>query len=102
MSPFSFKFKQMYQPFTGFILSICIFILVPFKSFAQPGTLDASWGGGGIVTTDIGVGSDKGFSVIQQSDGKIVVVGLAGNGVNNDFAITRYNANGTLDPLWGT
>jgi uncharacterized delta-60 repeat protein len=30
-------------------------------------------------------------------DGKIVAAGLAGNGANNDFAIARYNTNGSLD-----
>lgn len=67
------------------------------------GTLDTSFGGGsGKVTTPIGSGNDAGFSVVVQSDGKIIVAGRASNGSNDDFALTRYNSNGTLDTSFGT
>jgi len=69
--------------------------------YAQPGALDLSWGGTGIVTTDVGAGNDRGFAVIQQTDGKIVVGGFSNNGTNNDFGLTRYNTDGTLDASWG-
>jgi uncharacterized delta-60 repeat protein len=66
---------------------------------ASPGALDASFGNAGKTTTDVG-GADfvGGFAV--QPDGKIVVVGranLGGGGAAFDFAVVRYNANGTLD-----
>jgi uncharacterized delta-60 repeat protein len=61
------------------------------------GTLDTSFGGTGTVTTDFGSGNDFGRSVALQADGKIVVAGYAFNGSNNDFALVRYNADGTLD-----
>jgi uncharacterized delta-60 repeat protein len=64
---------------------------------AAPGDLDLSFGGGGKVTTAIGTGGDFGYSVIQQADGKLVVAGTSYNGSNDDFALARYNANGTLD-----
>src|SRR5207253_2789172 len=57
----------------------------------------------GKVTTSIGIGSGPGGdqeavrSVALQSDGKIVVAGYSYNGRNADFALARYNANGTLD-----
>jgi uncharacterized delta-60 repeat protein len=36
-----------------------------------------------------------------QADGKIVAVGLAGGGTTgNDFALARYNQNGSLDPTF--
>ncbi len=44
----------------------------------------------GIVTTDVGSGSDLARSVAIQSDGKIIVAGKSLNGSNNDFAVVRY------------
>jgi uncharacterized delta-60 repeat protein len=35
--------------------------------------------------------------VIQQADGKLVVAGYSWNGSNDDFALVRYNADGSLD-----
>ena len=61
------------------------------------GSLDASFDGDGIVTTAIGTGYDEGYSVIQQADGKLVVAGTSYNGSSNDFALVRYNADGSLD-----
>ena len=57
------------------------------------GSLDTGFGNGGKVTTDFGNNSDSGNSVVVQTDGKIVVAGSSGN----DFALTRYNSDGTLD-----
>jgi uncharacterized delta-60 repeat protein len=62
------------------------------------GTLDTSFGGGaGFVTTAVGSSNDVAQGVVVQADGRIVVAGEAHNGTNNDFAVVRYNANGTLD-----
>ncbi len=63
------------------------------------GTLDTSFDGDGKLTTAFGTSGDEGYSVALQSDGKIVVAGYSFNNVsgNDDFALVRYNANGTLD-----
>ena len=61
------------------------------------GSLDASFNGTGTVTTSIGASDASGFGVAVQSDGKIVVAGSAFNGINNEFAVARYNVNGSLD-----
>jgi uncharacterized delta-60 repeat protein len=75
------------------------FALVCYRS---DGSLDTTFGAGGKVTTDIGSGSDdSGHSVALQSDGKIVVAGSSYNGNNYDFALVRYQANGTLDTTFG-
>jgi uncharacterized delta-60 repeat protein len=68
------------------------------------GTLDASFGTGGRVTTDFAGPSDQASSVAIQPDGRIVVAGAAGPYVNRrfDFALARYNSNGTLDASFGT
>ncbi len=58
------------------------------------GSLDSSFGGDGIVTTDFGTSSDVARAIAIQADGRIVVAGFSGN---NTVAIARYNANGTLD-----
>ena len=63
------------------------------------GTLDASFGNGGLVTTDFSGNTDLAYDIIVQSDNKIVVVGAAavGNHANYKFAVARYNDNGSLD-----
>ena len=70
--------------------------------YGTDGTLDASFGSGGIVTTAIGSGSDRGYDVAIQSDGKIVVAGYSESGSNSDFALVRYGTDGTLDASFGT
>ena len=51
----------------------------------------------GKVTTAIGSGADQAWSVAIQSDGKIVAAGYSNNGSNGDFALVRYNTDGSLD-----
>jgi len=66
------------------------------------GSLDATFGTGGKVTTDFAGNDDAAFAVVLQSDGKIVVAGEAKTSRNQDFALARYNANGSLDATFGT
>ncbi len=61
------------------------------------GSLDTSFDTDGIVTTAIGASDDAVFSIALQSDGKIVAAGHTYNGSNYDFALVRYNTNGSLD-----
>ena len=63
------------------------------------GSLDTTFGSGGIVTTDIG-SIDSASDVAIQSDGKIVAVGTTGN--HTEFALVRYTATGSLDNTFGT
>lgn len=65
------------------------------------GSLDTSFGGDGIVTTDLGPRSDEAWAVALQPDGKIVAAGGTNYGVNDDFAVVRYNADGSLDTSFG-
>jgi uncharacterized delta-60 repeat protein len=64
---------------------------------AADGDLDPTFGTGGKVTTTFPGGLDTANDVAVQSDGKIVVAGWAGT----DFALTRYNTDGTLDATFG-
>lgn len=91
--------------------------------FNPSGSLDSTFGGGGKVRTDFNGTIDEGFSIALQPNGKFVVAGVA-NGqaqitlapyltisatANNtqsptlsDFAIARYNPDGSLDRSFGT
>ena len=59
------------------------------------GSPDTSFSGDGKQTTDFSQASDFASDVALQADGKIVAVGSSGGG---EFALARYNANGSLDP----
>lgn len=74
------------------------FALVRYNS---NGTLDNSFGANGKVTTPVGPASDKGRSVTLQTDGKIVLGGNSVIGATEDFALVRYNIDGSLDNSFG-
>ena len=59
------------------------------------GGLDTTFDTDGKVTTAIG-SYNTAFAVALQSDGKIIAAGSA-NGSQMDFALVRYNTNGSLD-----
>jgi len=61
------------------------------------GTTDASFDGDGLVRTAIGSTNDIASSIVLQPDGKLVVAGGTFNGSDYDFAVVRYNSNGSLD-----
>lgn len=65
--------------------------------YNSDGGLDTTFNTTGKVITPIGVGGNFAYSVILQSDGKIAVAGYADTGSTLDFALARYNSNGTLD-----
>jgi uncharacterized delta-60 repeat protein len=71
---------------------------------AAAGDLDPAFGNAGRVMTDFDQSTDIAHAVAMQADGKIVVVGTTYRNTDyssEDFAIARYNANGTLDPTFG-
>ncbi len=73
------------------------------------GSVDVSFGTAGVVTTSFGrAGDDGARAVFVQPDGKIVAAGWS-VGTDQDFAVARYNPDGSLDttfnptrPLPGT
>ncbi len=65
------------------------------------GSLDTAFDDDGIVLTSFGVGSDIGSSVAIQADGKIIVGGSSNNGTDYEFALARYNTDGSLDTTFG-
>jgi uncharacterized delta-60 repeat protein len=62
------------------------------------GRLDTSYGTGGIVTTDID-GQDNAYAIALQLGGRIIAAGYCAD--NRDFALVRYNADGSLDTSFG-
>jgi uncharacterized delta-60 repeat protein len=64
--------------------------------YTTTGNLDMDFNGTGVVTTPIG-SSSEGTSAVLQRDGRIVVAGSSGTGTNTDFALVRYQSDGTLD-----
>jgi uncharacterized delta-60 repeat protein len=70
------------------------------------GSLDTSFGDGGVVTTNFPQGSYA-FDVTLQPDGKIIAAGTVfvdfnpGESSNTDFALARYNPDGTPDATFG-
>lgn len=69
---------------------------------ATPGSLDSSFGTSGKVTTAFAGGEDYARALAIQADGKIVICGEANTGGGDDFALARYNADGSLDTGFGT
>ncbi len=69
--------------------------------FNADGSLDASFGVGGKVTTDIS-DIDSINDAVLQPDGKIVVAGGTGSLGTGSLALARYNPDGTLDTTFGT
>ncbi len=61
------------------------------------GSLDTNFHPIGKVSTPVGASDDFGHAIVVQKDGKILVAGTASNGSNRDFALVRYNADGTRD-----
>jgi uncharacterized delta-60 repeat protein len=71
------------------------FALVRYNS---DGSLDTSFSGDGMLTTAVGSSSSAANSVTLQADGKILLAGYSYNsGSSNDFALVRYNSDGSLD-----
>ncbi len=66
--------------------------------YLPDGTLDDSFGDGGVVTLVFNGGAlDEAHGVTIQPNGRILVVGVTRVGAQDDFAVNRYLASGTLD-----
>jgi uncharacterized delta-60 repeat protein len=74
----------------------------------RDGSLDSSFGNGGIATVAIGGSAIANAVSIQPGDGKIVLAGtalvspMAGRPGHNEFAVARLNGNGAIDTSFGT
>ena len=68
--------------------------------YDDDGSLDTTFGAGGIVITPVGI-NDVFYALAIQADGKIVAAGDSSNGADYDFAVARYNDDGSLDTTFG-
>jgi len=79
-------------------------VAIAVARLTTSGFLDTTFNGTGKAVTYIGSGHSYAYDVKVQSDGKILVVGggkPAFSSPNNDLAVVRFNANGTLDSTFG-
>jgi uncharacterized delta-60 repeat protein len=78
---------------------VCAALLVSSAlSMAQAGSLDPTFGTGGIVTTP---NTGTAVAMAIQSDGKILVAGSVSLG-GGALRLARYNTNGSLDSAFGS
>lgn len=75
--------------------------------YEPDGSLDTTFGTGGKVATAIGPGTDLANAVALQPDGKIILAGWSrrvarGAPSGFDFALARFNPDGSLDQSFGT
>jgi len=72
---------------------------------SRPGTLDRSFGTGGVVLTDDAGSHDVARDVLVLPDGRLVTAGFWGrtDGDRNtfDLGLARYDQHGRLDPTFG-
>jgi uncharacterized delta-60 repeat protein len=61
------------------------------------GSPDTTFDGDGKLTTAVGSGSETSYAVLLQPDGRIIATGTSDNLLNSDFAMVRYNTNGSMD-----
>jgi uncharacterized delta-60 repeat protein len=75
------------------------FFVVRYNS---DGSLDKSFGHGGKVTTTFGPGgNDRAGTLLRQPDGKLVAAGSSAGSSGSEFALARYNSDGSLDTSFG-
>jgi uncharacterized delta-60 repeat protein len=63
------------------------------------GSLDPSFGTGGIAITDVSFGTDLALNIVAQPNGALLVSGdPIGTDPDRRTSVARYDSNGTLDP----
>jgi uncharacterized delta-60 repeat protein len=79
--------------------NLLIFLLVLFASAAQAqfGTFDNTFGAGGIMIKNVVTGREGGSLIALEPGGKLLVAGYARQQANDNFCVSRYNANGTVE-----
>ena len=70
--------------------------------YTTGGVLDTTFNSTGTVTTDIGTSNDEATAVAIDSSGRIVTAGYTWTGSTFEFALVRYNTDGSIDTSFGT
>jgi uncharacterized delta-60 repeat protein len=86
------------------VLAAALLVAAAVPAAAAPGQLDPSFGAGGTVVTEFPFSHSGARAVAIQADARIVAAGFAhtNDSIISDFALTRYDASGALDPTFGT
>ena len=98
-----YRFLSPHRALGTAAIFLALFVSLPAAQAAD-GDLDPSFGIGGQVMIDINKSTDIAQAVAIQTDGKIVVVGETyknNDYSDEDFVVTRYNTDGTLDSTFG-
>lgn len=75
------------------------FICIRYNS---DGSLDGTFGTGGIATFDLQLGSDDiAYSIDIEMSGKLILAGYSDDGSNKEGALIRVNTDGTIDESFG-
>lgn len=93
-------------------MPVCLAVLLSLALISTPllaseGDLDPSFGTNGKLTTDFFNHLDRATALAIQPDGRVIVVGRSAEGsdlddiTKSDFAILRYNSDGSLDNSFG-
>ena len=84
--------KAMFRPPSG----------VADPTFDGNAGMPTPFQGNGFVSTAFSAGLDQFEAIAVQTDGKIVAVGVSNGGAGgSDFAVARYNTDGSLDTTCG-
>ncbi|MEA3478344.1 MAG: T9SS type A sorting domain-containing protein [Bacteroidota bacterium] len=84
------------------LISFCLLAGFSLRTIAQPGSLDNTFGTGGVAIGPSYPSDDRSQDMLIQPDGKILLGGYSDSGTSSDFSIARYNADGTPDNNFGT
>jgi uncharacterized delta-60 repeat protein len=84
------------------LIGLTVYLTTSPELFGQDGTLDLNFDTDGIVFADIGNSNNSAFSLVIQPDGKIVAAGVYFNGNENDFALMRFESDGSPDITFDT
>ncbi|MEW6210041.1 MAG: hypothetical protein AB1631_16865 [Acidobacteriota bacterium] len=103
------KEKALFSDRIRIVISLAAIVLLlssvlPLGAQAAAGDLDTRFDADGRIITDFFGDDNSAHAVAIQSDGRIVAAGEAFNPGNStyDFALTRYNADGSLDTSFGS
>lgn len=69
--------------------------------YLSDGSLDPTFGDGGIAVTDVSGGTDQARALVLQPDGKLVAAGFVVLEGRFQFALVRYLPNGRPDTAFG-
>lgn len=86
----------------GFALDAGANYIFALARYTATGVLDLSFDTDGIQTTSIGGVDDAANTIIIQPDGRIIAGGQSWQTSHYDFAMVRYNTDGSVDSGFGT